>query len=74
MALFEAQRLHKRFGNRVVLDGVAKATASVRIANQTVLSAAHAVARAKLGFAAPSSRPAASPSATRCGARTKSSI
>ncbi|MBL8488540.1 MAG: 4Fe-4S binding protein [Rhodocyclaceae bacterium] len=46
-------------GNRVVLDGVAKATASVRIANQTVLSAAHAVARAKLGFAAPSSRPAA---------------
>lgn len=46
-------------GNRVVLDGVAKATASVRIANQTVLSSALAVARAKLGFAAPSTRPPA---------------
>ena len=46
-------------GNRVVLDGVAKATASVRIANQTVLSSALAVARARLGFAAPSNRPAA---------------
>ena len=38
---------------RVVLDGVSKATASVRIANQTVLTAALAVARARLGFAAP---------------------
>lgn len=47
-------------GNRVVLDGVAKATASVRIANQTVLSAALAVARSKLGFAARSTRPPAS--------------
>lgn len=37
--------------NRVVLDGVAKATVSVRIVNQTVLSAALAVARKKLGFA-----------------------
>ena len=38
-------------GNRVVLDGVSKATASVRIVNQTVLAAALAVARARLGFA-----------------------
>jgi transcriptional regulator of nitric oxide reductase len=38
--------------NRVRLDGVAKATASVRIINQTVLSSALQVARAKLGFAA----------------------
>ncbi|WP_296944068.1 4Fe-4S binding protein [uncultured Massilia sp.] len=34
------------------LDGVAKATASVRIVNQSVLAAALKVARAKLGFAA----------------------
>ncbi len=40
-------------GNRVVLDGVTKATASVRIVNQSVLAAAFAVARAKLGFADP---------------------
>ena len=40
---------------RVVLDGVTKATASVRILNQTVLTAALAVARARLGFAAPAS-------------------
>jgi hypothetical protein len=33
------------------LDGVSKATASVRIINQSVLSAALKVARAKLGFA-----------------------
>lgn len=39
--------------NRVVLDGVTKATASVRIVNQTVLAAALATARARLGFAAP---------------------
>jgi transcriptional regulator of nitric oxide reductase len=38
-------------GNRVVLDGVTKATASVRIVNQSVLAAALAVARARLGFA-----------------------
>lgn len=36
---------------RVVLDGIAKATASVRIVNQTVLAAALAVARKRLGFA-----------------------
>ena len=40
---------------RVVLDGVTKATASIRIINQTVLTSALAVARAKLGFAAASS-------------------
>jgi transcriptional regulator of nitric oxide reductase len=49
---------------RVVLDGVTKATASIRIVNQTVLTAALAVARAKLAFAAPSQRgPAAQPRA-----------
>lgn len=37
--------------NAVVLDGVSKATATIRIANQSVLGAALAVARAKLGFA-----------------------
>lgn len=41
---------------RVVLDGVTKATASVRIVNQTVLAAALAVARARLGFADPGKR------------------
>ncbi len=40
-----------RDGRRVVLDGVTKATASIRIINQTVLTSALAVARAKLGFA-----------------------
>jgi transcriptional regulator of nitric oxide reductase len=40
---------------RIVLDGVAKATASVRIVNQTVLAAALAVARKRLGFADPGS-------------------
>ncbi|MBI4985159.1 MAG: 4Fe-4S binding protein [Rhodocyclales bacterium] len=49
-------------GTRAMLDGVSKATASVRIANQTVLAAALAVARARLGFAAPGSGlPAAVP-------------
>ncbi|MNZ29861.1 putative electron transport protein YccM [compost metagenome] len=33
------------------LDGISKATTSVRIVNQTVLGAANEVARAKLGFA-----------------------
>ncbi|MBI1906906.1 MAG: 4Fe-4S binding protein [Rhodocyclales bacterium] len=42
-------------GNQVVLDGITKATASVRIVNQTVLTSAVAIARAKLGFAAPAS-------------------
>jgi NosR/NirI family transcriptional regulator, nitrous oxide reductase regulator len=37
-------------GTSVYIDGVAKATASVRIINQSVLSAALRVARAKLGF------------------------
>lgn len=36
---------------QVHLDGVSKATASVRILNQTVLAAALQVARARLGFA-----------------------
>ncbi|MCB1915847.1 MAG: 4Fe-4S binding protein [Rhodocyclaceae bacterium] len=40
-----------RDDRRVVLDGVTKATASIRIINQTVLTSALAVARAKLGFA-----------------------
>lgn len=41
---------------QVTLDGVAKATASVRIVNQSVLGAALEVARAKLGFAPPGPR------------------
>lgn len=39
-------------GATVMIDGVSKATASVRIINQTVLSSSLAIARAKLGFAA----------------------
>src|SRR5574343_581717 len=47
---------------QVVIDGVAKATASVRIVNQSVLGAALEVARAKLGFAPAGPRgPAAQP-------------
>ncbi|PUA18313.1 4Fe-4S binding protein [Glaciimonas sp. PCH181] len=42
---------NKTHGINVYLDGVTKATASVRIMNQTVLSAALKVARKKLGFA-----------------------
>lgn len=38
--------------SRAYLDGVSKATASVRIINQSVLSAALKVSRAKLGFGA----------------------
>jgi len=38
-------------GANVVIDGVAKATASVRILNQTLLAASLKVARARLGFA-----------------------
>lgn len=41
---------HDHIG-QTTLDGVAKATASVRIVNQSVLGAALEVARAKLGFA-----------------------
>lgn len=40
-------------GGRVVLDGVSKATASIRIVNQSVLVSALAVARERLAFAAP---------------------
>lgn len=39
--------------NTVVLDGISKATASIRIANQTVLNSSFAVARSRLGFAGP---------------------
>ncbi|MFC5547783.1 4Fe-4S binding protein [Massilia aerilata] len=46
-----AARDARRDGQRVQLDGVSKATASVRIINQSVLAAALAVARARLGFA-----------------------
>jgi transcriptional regulator of nitric oxide reductase len=38
-------------GSGVVIDGVAKATASVRILSQSLLSASLQVARAKLGYA-----------------------
>jgi NosR/NirI family transcriptional regulator, nitrous oxide reductase regulator len=38
-------------GGKGTLDGVSKATASVRIINQSILSAALKVARTKLGFA-----------------------
>ena len=37
-------------GTNIYLDGIAKATASVRIINQSVLSSALKVARARLGF------------------------
>jgi len=37
-------------GNNVRIDGVSKATASVRIINQTLLTSSLAVARKKLGF------------------------
>jgi NosR/NirI family transcriptional regulator, nitrous oxide reductase regulator len=37
-------------GTHVVLDGVAKATASLRVVHQSVLSSALRVARARLGF------------------------
>ena len=40
----------KMDGNNVRIDGVAKATASVRIINQTLLASSLAVARKKLGF------------------------
>lgn len=51
----DAARNHAGLGARSVghatLDGIAKATTSVRIVNQTVLNSALVVARAKLGFA-----------------------
>ncbi|MCX7169674.1 MAG: 4Fe-4S binding protein, partial [Proteobacteria bacterium] len=37
--------------NTVVFDGISKATASIRIANQSVLNSAFTVARTRLGFA-----------------------
>lgn len=40
----------RREGSNIHIDGVAKATASVRIINQSVLAAALKVARKKLGF------------------------
>jgi NosR/NirI family transcriptional regulator, nitrous oxide reductase regulator len=45
-----AARASRSGSTNVYLDGVAKATASVRIINQSVLSAALKVARAKLGY------------------------
>jgi NosR/NirI family transcriptional regulator, nitrous oxide reductase regulator len=47
-----SNRGDERGSANAYIDGVAKATASVRIVNQTLLSAALRVARAKLGFAA----------------------
>lgn len=46
------QRTHTNGSTNVTIDGVAKATASVRIVNQSLLSAALRVARGKLGYAA----------------------
>ncbi len=46
-----ARRGAKTDGNNVRIDGVSKATASVRIINQTILASSLAVARKKLGFA-----------------------
>jgi len=45
-------RGEERGSANVYIDGVAKATASVRILNQSLLSSALRVARARLGFAA----------------------
>lgn len=45
----------------IVLDGVAKATASIRIVNQTALNSALAVARARLGFGGGAHGPPAQP-------------
>jgi NosR/NirI family nitrous oxide reductase transcriptional regulator len=45
-----AKRARRPDTGQVYLDGVSKATASVRIINQSVLSAALKVARVKLGF------------------------
>ncbi len=46
-----SNRGEQRGSANVYIDGVAKATASVRIVNQTLLAASLRVARAKLGFA-----------------------
>ncbi|MEP6503924.1 MAG: 4Fe-4S binding protein [Betaproteobacteria bacterium] len=46
-----SNRGEQRGSANVYIDGVAKATASVRIVNQTLLAASLRIARAKLGFA-----------------------
>jgi transcriptional regulator of nitric oxide reductase len=46
-----ANRVEQRVSANVYIDGVAKATASVRIVNQSLLAASLRVARARLGFA-----------------------
>ena len=51
----------RRDGANAVIDGVAKATASVRIVNESVLAAALAVARAKLGASGAVTREPARP-------------
>lgn len=43
----------ERSGSNAVIDGIAKATASVKVVNQSVLAAALAVAREKMGAAGP---------------------
>ena len=48
----------RRDGANATIDGVAKATASVRIVNESVLGAALAVARAKLGASGATRSPA----------------
>ncbi|RJF88498.1 hypothetical protein D3874_17005 [Oleomonas cavernae] len=54
----ERQSAQGESGTNEVIDGVAKATASVRIINESVLGAALAVARAKLGISGPPRAPA----------------
>jgi transcriptional regulator of nitric oxide reductase len=48
--------LNRQHVGHATLDGIAKATTSVRIVNRTVLTSALAIARAKLGFAEPTKR------------------
>lgn len=48
-------------GGVVTLDGISKATASVRVANQSILAAALVVAREKLGLATRSDRSVSAP-------------
>jgi transcriptional regulator of nitric oxide reductase len=45
-----AQTTHNRDGVAAEVDGVAKATASVRIINETIVNSALQVARARMGF------------------------
>lgn len=51
--------------NHVALDGVTRATTSVRIINQTVLASAMAIARAKMGVTDHAARPPARPRSDR---------